>query len=471
MGFNSFIFVAFFALVYAGYLAAHKRAKVQNTLLLGASYVFYGFWDWRFCSLLAISTLVDFFVGGAIPKVQNPTKEKLLLGISICVNLLILGFFKYFNFFAESAADLLALVGMKGTFTTLRIVLPVGISFYTFQSMSYTIDVYRRRLPATNNPIDFALYVSFFPQLVAGPIERAANLLPQIARPRNITPERVESALFLILWGYLKKMAIADNLSPIVEQVFKPNGTDHGLSILVGIAAFTIQIYCDFSGYSDIARGLSRLMGFELMVNFRLPYFARNPRDFWARWHISLSTWLRDYLYIPLGGSRGKTTATYRNLMVTMILGGLWHGASWHFVLWGFYHGCLLVAHRVLEQHFGSKTAPMPNRLGRIWRMGLTLVAVMGGWLLFRVESMGQALHLLGRIDVAATPHGLTSAVDLVFYSWPLLVMQVFQHVSGDLLIATKAKPIFKPFVYGGLLVWLIVYSVHETTQFIYFQF
>ncbi|NEO92828.1 MAG: MBOAT family protein, partial [Moorea sp. SIO3G5] len=300
MLFNSFIFVLFFIIVYTLYLFLNRNYKAQNILLLIASYVFYGWWDWRFLSLLALSTVVDFTVGKQLQDIKEDRKRKLLLCISLVFNLSLLGFFKYFNFFAESFSSLLQIVGLQVDWVTLTILLPVGISFYTFQTMSYTIDIYRGKLKPISNFLDFALFVSFFPQLVAGPIERATTLIPQIILPRNLNIEQINAGILLIVWGYFKKVVIADNMATIANPIFNNYTQYQGLDVLIGILAFTVQIYGDFSGYSDIARGISKLMGFELMVNFKLPYFALNPSDFWLRWHISLSTWLRDYLYIPL---------------------------------------------------------------------------------------------------------------------------------------------------------------------------
>ena len=292
--------------------------------------------------------------------------------------------------------------GMSADYATLNIILPVGISFYTFQSMSYTIDIYRRQLTPAKTFLDFALFVAFFPQLVAGPIERARNLLPQIERPRQINWAMVDAGLFLILWGFFKKVVIADNVGVYSDQVFDGYEGLHGIDVLVGVLAFTLQIYCDFSGYSDIARGLCKLMGFELMVNFKLPWFARNPSDFWARWHISLSTWLRDYLYIPLGGNRGGgAVATCRNLMITMLLGGLWHGASWNFLIWGLYHGLILVLYRLFEtplQVFSPPAGTWSNRLSTIFSIALMFSLGLVGWVIFRAESAEQIVSMLHSI-------------------------------------------------------------------------
>src|SRR3972149_1993846 len=346
MLFNSSTFLIFFVVVYTLYLLLQKRLKAQNALLLVASYIFYASWDWRFLSLLLLSTTVDFFIAKAIGSTDDLTpagkaRRKTLLACSILFNLGVLGFFKYFNFFSESFIGLLNLFSMKADLITLNIVLPLGISFYTFQEMGYTIDVYRKHMKPTHNPFNFALFVAFFPHLVAGPIQRAESLLLQLERPRRITIEQVNTGLFLILWGLFKKVVIADNVREVANLIFNNYTNYSGLDIVIGGLAFAVQIYGDFSGYSDIARGIARLMGFELMVNFRLPYFALNPTDFWQRWHISLSTWLRDYLYIPLGGNRKSNLITCRNLFLTMLLGGLWHGASWNFVIWGAYHGLI----------------------------------------------------------------------------------------------------------------------------------
>ncbi|MCP4679513.1 MAG: MBOAT family protein [Deltaproteobacteria bacterium] len=469
MGFNSLDFVLFFLVVYGVYVALSRSRHAQNAMLLVASYVFYGFWDWRFCSLLLISTVVDFAIGHSLPRASTPRK-KLLLTASVTTNLGILCFFKYFGFFAESTADLLALLGFNEMFTTLNIILPLGISFYTFQTMSYTIDIYRGRLSPIRNPVDFALFVSFFPQLVAGPIERASNLLPQISKPRRITASEVDVGLYLILFGYFKKLVIADNFATISETVFDVSNGTHGIGVAIGMVAFTIQIYCDFSGYTDIARGIAKLFGFDLMVNFRLPYFALNPRDFWSRWHISLSTWLRDYLYIPLGGNRHGTFTTYRNLMITMVLGGLWHGAAWPYVVWGFYHGIVLVVHRWFTTLVGGdKTEPGP--LGRAWRMALMFLVTSFGFTVFRAETLTDVAILLKRLGPELTFSSRMHLLDLIFFTAPLLVVQIAQQVSGDLLIVTKANRWVRALIYGAMICGLCILCERDTQQFIYFRF
>ena len=363
MLFNSGVFLQFFAAFVLLYWLARNSLPLRNWLILGASYLFYGWWSpdkaeaiptnallatlWhcRFLAILVATSLLDFSIALGLDKLATPRSRKWLLSASIAANLGVLGFFKYHDFFALSFSSLLSSLGIPLQARTLGLILPVGISFYTFQSMSYTIDVYRRELPATRNLVNFLAYVSFFPQLVAGPIERARHLLPQFAQTRVITLPMLEEGVWLMLWGMFKKVVLADNFAPLAEMVF---GSSHFTSatVVLGTLAFGLQIYCDFSGYSDIARGTARVLGFDIMWNFNLPYSVASLREFWQRWHISLSTWLRDYLYIPLGGNRFGTTRTYLNLIITMLLGGLWHGAAWNFVLWGLWHGAGLALTR-----------------------------------------------------------------------------------------------------------------------------
>ena len=345
MLFNSGIFLQFFAAFLLLYHLCRERLNARNALIVAASYFFYGWWDARFVTLLFLTSLVDYVAGRRVEDASTQGGRRLWLAVSVAANLGVLGFFKYCNFFAASFATLLGALGLRADPWTLNLILPVGISFYTFQSMSYTLDVYRRQIPATRDLLGFLAYVSFFPQLVAGPIERARHLLPQFATERVITATHLREGLWLILWGFFKKVVVADNLAPLVEMVYG-GPIASGPAIALGTLAFAFQIYGDFSGYSDIARGLARVLGFDLMVNFNHPYLAGSPREFWRRWHISLSTWLRDYLYISLGGNRRGPWRTRLNLMLTMLLGGLWHGAAWHFVWWGAWHGLGLVLTR-----------------------------------------------------------------------------------------------------------------------------
>ncbi|MCP5094544.1 MAG: MBOAT family protein [Chloroflexi bacterium] len=479
MLFNSQLFFVFFSVVYLLYyllyLFAPKNRKAQNSLLLIASYYFYGSWDWRFLVLIATSTIIDFFIGHALnhTPLDFTARRKQLLAASVTVNLSILGFFKYFNFFVESLTDLFTLFGMKVNPITLQIILPVGISFYTFQTMSYTIDIYRKRLQPAKTFLDFAVFVSFFPQLVAGPIERASNLIPQFEKPRRITAEQINTGLFLILWGFFKKTAVGDNAGLIADQIFNNYTNYEGIDLFIGILAFSIQIYGDFSGYSDIARGISRLMGFELMVNFRLPYFALNPTDFWQRWHISLSSWLRDYLYIPLGGNRKGIAKTYRNLFLTMLLGGLWHGAAWNFVIWGAFHGTILILYRRFEKkpaHQDPWGGEQPYLIV-IAKMLLMFALTLVGWLIFRSESVAQIVYFITHLSFASSAVTADFGKQLLFFTTPFLVVQVYQYVTRDLLVLTKLPTVARVLIYGLMGSWVLIFGIRASLEFIYFQF
>lgn len=472
MVFNSWLFIAFFVLVYGLYLALLRKHKLQNAMLLIASYAFYGWWDWRFLGLIFASTAIDYLVGAALERATTQRKRKALLLVSLTSNLGTLGFFKYFNFFADSAQQLLGTLGLSADPITLKIILPVGISFYTFQTLSYTIDIYRGRLKPIQSPLSFALYVAFFPQLVAGPIERAKHFLPQIMQRRTITAAQVDAGLYLILWGFFKKVVISDNLAIMVDPVFSGEQTIGGISVVAASIAFAFQIYCDFSGYSDIARGLCKLMGFDLMVNFRLPYFAISPSDFWRRWHISLSTWLRDYLYIPLGGNRCSALRTYANLMITMLLGGLWHGASWTFVMWGAFHGLILVAYRFFAPNIDA--LPLWGSLGRAVRtlslMALMFLLTLIGWLLFRAESVQDLSHFASAM-IHRPMQGGYNFRNMPWYLLPVVIMMIIQYRAHDLLIVTKWAPPLRLGVYLLLFYGIVLFARREASEFIYFQF
>ena len=476
MLFNSLTFFVFFAVVFLLYLALPHRG--QNRLLLAASYLFYGAWDWRFLFLLMFSSTMDFLFAQAIGKSPSPRARKGWAAASVSLNLGILGFFKYFNFFADSFAALLEALGFHASMPMLRIVLPVGISFYSFQSMSYTLDVYRGVLAPTRRWSDFALYVAFFPQLVAGPIERATNLLPQVQHPRTVSDYGISHGAYLVLWGLFQKVFVADNICRMADAAFHHPPAE-ALSVLLGVYAFALQIYCDFSGYSNIARGVAMMLGFRLMLNFRNPYFATNPSDFWKRWHISLSTWLRDYLYIPLGGNRGGPARTRRNLMLTMLLGGLWHGAAWTYVAWGLYHGLLLVGHRLLE----AILPPIEGlrrlfscRLGRALRIAMFFHLICLSWLLFRADTLAQAgamLHTLltGWTRMPPEPALLPQLIALAFYGLPLFAMEIWQHRSGDPLVALKAPRVVRALLYLALFYAIVIFGESHAQSFIYFQF
>jgi alginate O-acetyltransferase complex protein AlgI len=357
MVFNSLEFFIFLPIVYILYWFVFKKhLKAQNILILVASYVFYGLWDWRFLSLILLSTLVDYFVSINMDAVEQPSKRKQWLWVSVIFNLGLLGYFKYFNFFVDSWVDMVSLFGyhMKSTWT-LRVILPVGISFYTFQTMSYSFDVYYKKLQPTRDFISFAAFVSFFPQLVAGPIERASQLLPQIQQKRSFMYAQAVVGLKLILWGLFKKVVIADSLGPLVDDIFSNYSAYPSSTLILGAVFFSFQIYGDFSGYSDIAIGTAKLFGIELMSNFKFPYFSRSIAEFWRRWHISLSSWFQAYIYVPLGGSRHGKFKTIMNVFIVFLVSGFWHGANWTFVLWGFLHAMVFIPLVILDRNSKTK--------------------------------------------------------------------------------------------------------------------
>src|SRR5690606_20634460 len=382
--------------------------------------------------------------------------KKAWLAASVVLNLGILGFFKYFDFFVESLSSVLVAAGLPGLEPVLNVVLPVGISFYTFQTMSYTIDVYRGHLKPSRDLLDFAVYVSFFPQLVAGPIERATRFLPQIVSPRQRTAADLPEGAYLVLSGLFRKVVIADNLAAIANGIFSADpSTLTGPEVVVGVYAFAFQIYGDFSGYSAIARGVAHWLGYDLMVNFRMPYLAVSPSDFWRRWHISLSTWLRDYLYIPLGGNRAGTVATYRNLALTMLLGGLWHGAAWTFVAWGAFHGLILVAYRAFA---GKRDASERPLLARLPAMFVMFHLVCVSWLLFRAESIGQAFQMAVTAvsDFSFTPLAIGALGTLAFFVVPLMLYEVWVERKGDLEAVLKTSWLTRGIIYAYLVLMMI---------------
>ncbi|NBZ89656.1 MBOAT family O-acyltransferase [Stagnihabitans tardus] len=473
MIFSDAEFWRFFAVVFLLYVVLPHRG--QNWLLLGASYVFYGAWDWRFLGLLMFSTTADYGIGRALEASRDPVLRQRIVMLSVAINLGFLGFFKYFNFFTQSFIDLAQSFGFHPDPFTLSIALPVGISFYTFQSMSYTIDVYRGDLKPCRNFFDFALFVAFFPQLVAGPIVRATHLLPRVLAPRVLSWDAMGRGAVLCLTGLIKKIVIADGLAPLVDTVYGGGIADPtGAQVAFATWAFALQIYCDFSGYTDIARGVSKILGFELPVNFAQPYFATNPQEFWRRWHISLSTWLRDYLYISLGGNRGGRLKTYRNLFLTMLLGGIWHGAAWNYVLWGAYQGGLLCLHRALGWR-GAASGPGPWPILR--RIGLVILffqVVSYGWLLFRAHSFGQIADFTARLgslrlaDFAALdlpPLPVLVGIACLFL-WDLAI-----EIAGNPRFYMRWRPWARATLYATCIYLLVFGSNTLPAAFIYFQF
>jgi len=476
MNFATVNFVVFFAIVLAVYFLLNHRW--QNRFLLVASYVFYGWWDWRFLGLLLLSSVVDYGCALWVDRGRHPDfsvrKRRLALTASIVTNLTILGFFKYYGFFADSLVTLAGEAGLQLHLPIWKIILPLGISFYTFQTMSYTIDVYRGRMRATTNLPDLMLYVSLFTQLVAGPIERGAHLMPQILKPRHPTPEGFYSGAQLAFVGLFKKLVIADNMAVLVNSVYGANDSC-GAAVLLGTYAFALQIYCDFSGYTDIARGTARMLGFDICINFRLPYLATNPSDFWQRWHISLSSWLRDYLYIPLGGSRHGRLKTLRNLAITMLLGGLWHGASWHFVAWGAFHGLLLIVYRLRETPRLARLKTFETRRGiRFWLSVLVFFhLVCFGWLLFRATDMVHAVHLMAALGSGSFWEPVCGPMLLMVAAagLPLAGFQIYQYYRRSSEPWVVWPGWMRAGFYVALFYGIVLFGAPGNNEFIYFQF
>lgn len=477
MLFNSFTFIFFFIVVYVLYRQLNHKA--QNILLLVASYVFYMSWNWKFISLILLSTVVDYFCGIRVHESKTDFKKKSYVALSVIVNLGVLGFFKYYNFFAENLVALTSMLGWVPGDLTLNIVLPVGISFYTFQTMSYSIDIYREEIEPERNFLDFALFVAFFPQLVAGPIERAKSLLPQIQNPRKITWDMIQKGAWMIMWGYFLKVFVADNAAVITNNVFAKSGIIPGGEALIGIYAFAFQIFGDFAGYSSIAIGVAALMGIHLRTNFLYPYFVTNPQDFWKNWHISLSSWLRDYLYIPLGGNRHGELMLYRNLFLTMLLGGIWHGAAWTFVIWGIYQGGILIVHRYYSPKVSKWTdriqmSDLQRKMLKLGKVIFMFQVTCVGWLIFRAKSVVQIGSFLQSIFFNMgqyTPEIFYYSFQLAFWILPLLVIQFFQYKKGS-KNSLRRFPVYSRYaIYLGIYYFIIFFGQFGANEFIYFQF
>ncbi|HEX5101954.1 MAG TPA: MBOAT family O-acyltransferase [Polyangiaceae bacterium] len=468
MIFTQPIFFAFFALTFGVHFAL-RGERARKLWLLAASYVFYGYWDYRFVGLIVLCTLVDYSVGLLLGRTEDKRRRHALIAASLCMNLGLLGFFKYYGFFVSSAVDLLTSLGFHASVPVLKVVLPAGISFFTFQTMSYTIDVYRRQLEPQRNLLDFAVFVGFFPQLVSGPIVRASQFLPQLSVPRVLANVNVRRALLLFAVGYFKKACVADNIASAIDPVFAHPSQFDGVARTLSALLYSVQIYCDFSGYTDMALGTAALLGYELAVNFEAPYFSTSVREFWQRWHISLSTWLRDYLYIPLGGNRGGRWYAARNLMLTMLLGGLWHGANWTFILWGFLHGLALVVHRFWTGFRPSSPSPSLAVRGLCW-LG-TFAWVVMCFTIFRCEN----IHVAGQFLAGRTgePSGLSPSLD-----WFAVILVlgaahwvIFRHKA--LLKARlegAADWLFYPAL-GVASAFLLSLTPGKAAPFIYFQF
>jgi len=477
MLFNSLQFLIFFAIVYCLYLRMDH--KWQNRMLLAASCVFYGCWDWRFLFLIFASVTTDYFCGLSIFNSPDDCVKKRFLLVSVVINLTILGFFKYFNFFASNLQTLLGLFGLTIHPILLHIALPIGISFYTFRTLTYTFDIYTGQMEPTKSYVDYALYVTFFPQLIAGPIMKAKDLLPQIMASRKVTGENFYRGCYLIFFGLFQKLFIADNLARIADPIFDATQPHNGISVLIAVYALAFQIYCDFAGYSNIARGLGDCMGFDTMVNFNLPYFARNPQDFWQRWHISLSNWLRDYLYYPIALSKrgwGKWSPVFA-LMVTFTLCGLWHGAAWTFVIWGAYQGALLAIHKlIVPSNAKNRSSPsaLIGRFSHVLSVLFVFNLVCLGWIIFRAASIDSALSIISSIfmDFKLTPAIFEPLKSLLFYTLPLIAIEVAQfRKGGDIVFIREFKSAYRTILYACLAYLLFVYGASSGKEFIYFQF
>ena len=472
MLFNTWEFAGFFLIVFTAYHLLARRA--QNVLLLVASYVFYAGWDWRFLSLLWVSTIVDYLVGRALEHAEGARRKRLLL-VSVITNLGILGFFKYFNFFAGSAAEALHTLGLHADTPTLAIILPVGISFYTFQTMAYTIDVYRKRMTPTHNLLTFAVYVAYFPQLVAGPIERAQHLIPQFTKPRRVDADRFASGLLLIMIGLVRKVVIADNAAAFVDPVFHDPSAHSSMYVLRAVFLFGLQIYGDCAGYSDIARGTSRLLGIELMENFNQPYFSTNITEFWRRWHVSLSTWLRDYLYIPLGGNRRGRRRTDINLTLTMLLGGLWHGAAWTFVIWGGLHGLALLIHkhwlRGVKPPERAVIQSPPDLARALAGWGLTMGTVWLAWVFFRAPDFHAAAQVLHALFVFRGDPYFGLLKPAIYMAGLMLVIDIPQYLARKHEAMLDWPWPVRGALCASALLLLVVFWRADEVPFIYFQF
>ena len=487
MLFNSIEFLIYLPIVFLLYwFVFNRKIKLQNLFIVIVSYLFYGWWDWRFLVLIAFTSFCSWLSGIAIDKIRednNSVSEdtsfvqkrcKWITGINIFLNLAILGFFKYFNFFVDNFVEAFSLLGITLHKTTLQIILPVGISFYTFQALSYTIDVYRRRLKPTKDIVAFFAFVSFFPQLVAGPIERATNLLVQFYKPRFFTYENAVNGMRQILWGFFKKMVIADNCALVVNDIFSNYTNYSGSTLVLGAVLFAFQIYGDISGYSDIAIGTAKLFGITLKQNFNYPYFSRNIIDFWRRWHISLNTWFVDYVYIPLGGSREGEYKHIRNILVIFLLSGLWHGANWTFVTWGIYHGLLFIPLLLMDKN----KLPDSNMIRSVISMLITFGFVTLGWIIFRADTLSMAFNYIAdifsdslfKIPKVSGANNVTAMLSLVFIILLLVVEWVNREKPFGLDIRNIQSPFIRYSIYAGILFSIYFFGA-DSSNFIYFQF
>ena len=486
MLFNSIDFAIFLPIVFILYwFVINKDLRLQNLLIVTASYVFYGWWDWRFLSLILFSTIVDYLVGRKLQNEENQLKRKVLIWTSILVNLGFLGFFKYYNFFLDNFISAFSFFGTEIRANSLNIILPVGISFYTFQTLSYTIDVYKKKLEPTKDFIAFSAFVSFFPQLVAGPIERATNLLPQFYNKRTFDYSKAVDGMRQILWGLFKKIVIADNCAEFANQIFN-NSTDYsGSTLVLGAIFFTFQIYGDFSGYSDIAIGTSRLFGFNLMQNFAFPYFSRDIAEFWRRWHISLSTWFRDYLYVPLGGSRGGTLMKVRNTFIIFIVSGFWHGANWTFIIWGALNAIYFLPLLLTKSNRNHIEIVAKGNLLPTFREFILMLITFGltvfTWIFFRAESIGHATQYIhdmlaglkykwGYVQTIKFLYGTTGSAFLFILAL-FILMEWLGRENRYALENIRFPRIVRWSFYLLVGAGIFIFGNFNETEFIYFAF
>ena len=482
MLFNSLEFLIFLPIVFILYWFVFKKLHIQNLLVVVTSYIFYGWWDWRFLILIFITTLFSYASGILIDKYRD--KGKLICAGNIIINLIILGYYKYFNFFADNLNLLFSQFGYQLDWVTLDIILPVGISFYTFQALSYTIDVYRKDTQATKDFIAFTSFISFFPQLVAGPIERSTNLLPQFLKPRTFDYNNAVIGLRQILWGFFKKIIIADNAAFLANEIFDNYQNANGSLLLLGALFFTFQIYGDFSGYSDIAIGTARLFGISLKKNFNLPYFSRDISEFWRRWHISLNKWFIDYVYIPLGGSRISKSVSIRNVLIVFLLSGLWHGANWTFIAWGAYNGVLIVLLILIGKNKKRENIISPNKfipsLKEIGEITITFGLVMLGWILFRAESITMAWDYILNMcnsSIIAIPNFREIGIGLIKLTYTIgfiIILQVVDWIQRKQDFGLEISNIkYRPIRWSIYLFIILIFTIFAGGQetFIYFQF
>ncbi|MDA0731783.1 MAG: MBOAT family protein [Bacteroidetes bacterium] len=482
MLFNSIDFALFLPVVFVLYWFVFKNSlKYQNLLVVAASYVFYGWWDWRFLGLIIFSTVLDFFIGKSLAKTTHELNRKLLLYTSVAVNLGFLGIFKYFDFFVSNFIDAFSLFGVELSAGSLNIILPVGISFYTFQTLSYSIDVYRRKLKHTDDFIAFSAFVCFFPQLVAGPIERATNLLPQFLKARKFNYDQAADGMRQILWGLFKKVVVADNCAVFVNAIFDNPDPLSGSTLFMGAVLFAFQIYCDFSGYSDIAIGTSRLFNINLKQNFATPYFSRNIGEFWRRWHISLSTWFRDYLYIPLGGSQGGTWNKIRNVFLIFIVSGFWHGASWNFIVWGglnalYFLPLLLTKNNRNHLNTVAEGSLFPT-YKEILSIGLTFFLTVIAWVFFRADTLTEAVHYLNLMFSSSfftVPSFITPKAFMLYTYLLICLFIAVEWVQRDKKFGLSIENLNRPFrwvIYTIVIGVIITFGQFGESEFIYFQF